>query len=142
MDKTDLILQLASSEEVQQKCPRQFRSDDPKSGSESGCAGCKYLIKSEEHLNCAVIAWSFGPFSQTETAEMLDLSQTSVSEAETSGKNKIQRKVYKHDTHKDLRFHLDVRHHRFVRQQESMQADIDILEALMEKYGKKPAGRR
>lgn len=137
MDKSDLIRSLVSNQEVLLKCPKEYEVSDKKAGTESGCVGCPYLIKSAEHLNCAVIAWSFGPFSQIETAEMLKMGQSSVSETETAALQKLKYKISKIDRYKDILFELGIRENIFLKQQESMQADIDILEALMEKYDKK-----
>lgn len=138
-DKTnDVILELAQLPENQLKCPKEYDKSDVRCGENNGCIGCPFLISAEEYLNCAVIAWNFGPFNQDEVAKMTKLSQTTICVTEKEALAKMKEGLLK-----DEEIAFEVKKSKRLAEKRDVKVDeatIYVLEAIVERYERERNG--
>ena len=133
----EISIEMAQRNDVKTQCPRLLslygKEAELLTGTELGCSGCRYQIAAKEYLNCALIAGCHGPLRRNVVAEILEVGDKQLRTIEENAMNSFKLGVMG-ESGKDLKNEIDKQTRLAKLRETDMATDIDILQAIVERY--------
>lgn len=93
MNYKEALLQLAKN--CAHACPRSYKPEDPRWGTEDGCKNCPLRVNNPDFLNCSLIVAQMGEHTVEEISEMMNMPTYKVDEILFNAQKNFKKKLMK-----------------------------------------------